>query len=88
MSRKSRAKKHRSFGKGIWKLIDDKSGFEIYSDEMKIQDWNGLVVSKSNYDDIPWILLPVKYPVQKPIPFCRPDNDVFVDTDLPINEDI
>lgn len=85
MSRRTR-KKQRIFTRpGTWKLIDDKSSFEISSENMVI-DHNYRVTSPDNYDPPSIQELEAIYPPvlneETNVPFSRPERtDRFVDID-------
>jgi hypothetical protein len=68
---------------GKWKLIDDRSGFEIYSDEAIIDD-KGFITSRKNYEPIHWSELPVILPIDEPVPVLRLEpEDYFITVNYP-----
>jgi hypothetical protein len=85
MSDRTRIRDRKHARPGSWKLIDDRSGFEIMSYEMVI-DHRGLVTSANNYDH-PSVdeLPPYKFgPEPEPLPFSRPEpEDEFIEVDYP-----
>lgn len=80
MSRRSLKKQRKHKHRGTWKMIDDKTGFIIYSYEA-IVDHRGKVTTKANYDP-PSVteteyLFPV--PAERSLPFMRPEpEDDFI----------
>lgn len=52
MSKKARRRERRNrFKRPLWRMIDDRSGFVIYSDEFML-DHKGRVVTKDTFDPI------------------------------------
>lgn len=77
MKQKDRTKHKKNLGR--WKLIDDRSGFEIYSTEAVI-DHNGYITSKNNYDPIHYTEIPIHYPIDKGPRIVRPEpEDNFIE---------
>lgn len=73
MSIKQRRRKRKAIRRpGTWKLIDDKSGFEILSTEAVI-DWRGVITSQDLYDPMHYIYQPIPLPQPEipALPFTR-----------------
>lgn len=81
--RSSRKKRHSTYSSGVYKLIDDRSGFEVYSDEAIIDEQRGLVTSRNNYDPPHYTEFGPFEPIIPPepiLPFTRPEpTDNFID---------
>lgn len=84
MSTRTRRNKNSRIGRGKWKLIDDRSGFELRSEDAWI-DHRGRITSKSNWDPIHYTEMVIDFPPENsPLPFMRPEpQDSFITTSLP-----
>lgn len=80
MSTRTRRNKSGRIGRGKWKLIDDRSGFEILSTEAWI-DHRGRITDKSNWDPIHYTEMVIDFPPENsPLPFMRPEpQDRFLE---------
>ena len=80
MSKRSREKtRNRGWQRGLIKLIDDKSGFYLYSNHMVV-DHRGRVTSQDNFDPpLPNELLPLN-PLQYVPNITRPEPDATTET--------
>ena len=80
MSTRSRRDSKGRIGRGKYKLIDDRSGFEILSTNAWI-DHRGRITDKSNWDPIHYTEMVINYPPENsPLPFLRPEPEgTFID---------
>lgn len=77
MSMKTHKQHRRDINKrGLYKLIDDKTGFVIYSDEAVV-DYLGNITTLKNLDPIPYDFYPSpQFPDEYPkLSFVRPEQD-------------
>lgn len=69
---------------GIWKLIDDRTGFAIYSDEAVVDgNLDGVITTKKYADPYDIFELPRYFPPNEggPVPYSRPEpNDTYIAT--------
>lgn len=64
-------RKHRKHTSGRIKMVDDKTGFHMYSDDMSVE-WDGIVTHIKNYDP----------PYGDEMPYTIPDDSLpppFID---------
>lgn len=73
MSRKSRNHgRIKSVKRGHWRFIDDHDGM-VYDSSQAIIDHNGRITIKENFDPIHYSEMEIKYPIDQPIPWARPE---------------
>jgi hypothetical protein len=90
MSRKSKEKDRRAERSAAhyWKMVDDRSGFYMYSNEA-VMDHRGRVTVRSNWDPVHPSERPPKYVEQHPVfPYYRiaPDETAYDFVDPTTND--
>lgn len=79
---KQKRRRMRDVEKGrIWKVIDDYSGFAVYSDQVKF-DWKGCVTQHPDPIPLQMVFGPLPE-FDHPLPFTNHLDEEFVNNDPP-----